>query len=406
MQPTVTVEQRVNAADEKTVTLRVARVEDMRRVQALYAEVYGPNYPLSIVSEKSRMRRAIESSRYYWLVAVCEDRIIASLIYEMDPVQRLAKAFGAVVSKEFRKRDLANIMMETAQKRFTRGRPMVDTVYATTRTVTTAPQKLTENLGFVKLGIFPNVHKVFEYETHCLAAYFAPEALKRRKKPAILIPEVAPFYRLVCQQIELGRPIFSQPAAPLIERNQNASHQEPLLSFEIISAPHFVRHRFEYLKKSGLFAASYVPFHEANLLFITPDQSTEVFLNHGAMDRYSVILGGRTGSRDFSLILNSAAKTLNDMGVSYIELLVDAYSPALQRHAFNSRFIPCAYYPALRKVGGKRWDYIVFARTFEMLDFRNVRITQTYRRFLKEYLKIWQSLYIDSVFRDSSLKSS
>jgi hypothetical protein len=142
-----------------------------------------------------------------------------------------------------------------------------------------------------------------------------------------------------------------------------------------------------------------VPFHEPNLLLISPDQGTEVFVHYGAMDHYSVILGGRTRLKDYALVLQGVVKALNDMGVSYIELLVDAYSPQLQRQALEARFLPSAYFPAFRKVGDKRWDYIIFSRSSEMLDFRNVRVISAYRAFLKEYLRIWQTLYIDMAFK-------
>lgn len=394
------VETVVTGYDGQNIYLRNARPEDMRRIQVLYAEAYGANYPMTIISDKLKMRRAIESDKYYWFVAECQGRIVASLIYEVDPVQKISKAFGAVVSKEFRKHDLANTMMEIILKEITSVRPLVDTVYATTRTITVAPQRLIENLGFIKLGIFPNAHKVFEHETHCLAGYFVPAALKKRKTPAVLIHEMAPLYRLVRRQLNIGKPVFKKPS-PEVKKRENQSIKPSLLHFETISAPSFIRHRFARAKNSGVFKNSYVPFHEPNLILITPDLSTEVFLSYSAKDSYSIIMGGATLEKDYTLVLNSVAKALDDMKVSYIELLVDAYSPDLQWQALNARFLPSAYFPAYRKVGSKRWDYVVFSRSFEMLDFRNVKITSTYRSFLREYLKLWETFYIDLAFKDS-----
>lgn len=392
----------------RPLLLRRARIEDLRRIQVLYAEVYGPNYPIPLINDRQLMRRAIESDSHYWLVAESRGaalptgaadrrggRIVASLVYELDPVQRIAKAFGAVVSKEYRKQNLANEMMAAVLKELTRGRGLVDTVYATTRTVTTAPQRLTENLGFAKLGIFPNAHKVHEHETHCLAATFLPAALRRRKTPPVLIEELAPLHRLVSKEVDIGRALFKD--VPV----WTSPTEQPPFPLEAILAPHFVRRRFARRGSSGVFGTSFVPFHEPNLLLISPDQRTEVFVHYGAMDHYSVILGGRTSLKDFAWVLNSAVKALNDLGVSYIELLIDAYSPHLQRQALEARFLPSAYYPAFRKVGSKRWDYIVFSRSFEMLDFRNVRVISTYRQFLKEYLRIWQTLFIDMAFKSA-----
>ena len=377
--------------------LRRAQVSDLRRIQMLYAEVYGPNYPMAIISDAALLRAAVTSREYFWLVADRQGRIMASLIYELDPGQRLAKAFGAVVSKEYRKQNLAVTMMEMIHRRLTgRGGP-VDAVYATTRTVTLAPQHLTENLGFAKLGIFPNAHKVFEHETHCLAAYFVPGALRRRRTPPELLEELEPFYRLVQRQLKLGKAVFRR-RADQAELRQPAPPQ-PLLRFEEITAPEFIRRRFARTRNTGLFANAWVPFHRPNLLLLTPDQSTEVFLCHGKQDQYGVILGGRTRVAEAALVLNSVAQRLAEMGVRYIEFIADAYSPGLQEQALHARFLPSAYFPAYRKVGVRRWDYIVFSRSFEMLDFRNVHLTSDYRAFLKEYMKLWQSLYLDAAFR-------
>ncbi|MBI5244347.1 MAG: hypothetical protein HY922_11825 [Elusimicrobia bacterium] len=395
------IETVLKTDDGQSILLRGARPEDMRRIQVLYAEVYGASYPMSLITDKQKMRRAIESDRYYWLIAESRGqdrrgRIVASLIYELDQAQRISKALGAVVSKEFRKQNLAQTMMAAVLKEITRGPGAADTVYATTRTVTTAPQRLTDTLGFAHLGIFPNAHKVFEHETHCLAAYFQPSALRMRKTPPLLIKEIAPLYKLVCRELAIGRAVYQEPPPA-----RKPYGEQPLLSFESIPAPSFVKRRFKRVRAPGVFSTSFVPFHEPNLLLITPDQKTEVFIHYGAMDRYSVILGGRTKLKDFALILKSVTKALNDMGVSYIELIVDAYSPRLQRQALEARFLPSAYYPAFRKVGNRRWDYIIFSRSFEMLDFRNVRVISAYRGFLKEYLRIWQALFIDMAFKNA-----
>src|SRR3989339_644255 len=106
------IEMTLAGTGDQLICLRDARPEDMRRIRVLYAEVYGASYPMSLISDKLKMRRAIESQHYYWLVADCNSRIVASLIYEVDPAQRIGKAFGAGGSKEIRKQNLANTMME------------------------------------------------------------------------------------------------------------------------------------------------------------------------------------------------------------------------------------------------------------------------------------------------------
>ena len=52
-----------------------------------------------------------------------------------------------------------------------------------------------------------------------------------------------------------------------------------------------------------------------------------------------------------------------------------------------------------KRMGGRRYDTIVFSRTFDILDFRNVKIISLYKNFLREYLKLWRENYIELVFK-------
>ncbi len=390
------IEKLIKNAGKPDITIRVAKVTDMRRIQVLYAEIYGGNYSISLITDKEKMRGAIENDEYYWLVAECEGKIIGSLVYALDLRDRIAKAFGAVVSKDFRKLDLAHTMMKLVLDDITQVQKLVDVVYATTRTANHAPQKLTESLGFIKLGIFPNTHKVSENETHCLTAYFTEEGLGKREPRPNLLREIVPFYDLVRKQVTLETPVVTE-AKSLYQENRLII---PPLPMETITAPAFIKNRFKALKNNSFFEHTYMPFHEPNLLFITPDQSTEVFLNYSQKDKYSVVMGGVTKEKSATVVLESIARKLNEMNMAYIEIILDAYTPQLQREAMDARYIPSAYFPCIKRSGNRRYDCVVFSRTFEVLDFRNVKLLSLYKNFLREYLALWREYYIESAFRN------
>lgn len=402
------VDLTVNSGENNfAIRIRHARQEDARRIQMLYAEVYGANYSMSLVSDRAKMNRCIASDNYFWLVAEHNSRIIASQIMELDPANRMGKALGAVVSREYRKHNLIFSMMSLIMDSITKKHNIVDAVYATTRTVTAAPQKILDNMGFSALGIFPNAHKVYEHETHCLTAYYVTSAWGKRRKPVKILKEIEPFYRLaqreLCaklpnNELQLGRPkimagdyIKSDPAL--------AKPEEKLIQFELIQAPQFVSARFRRKGTSGVFSNFFVPFHKPNILLVSHDQKTEIYLQYNPQDKYSAILGGNTEITDFPLLLNSVAEVLRNLNVSYLECLVDAYSPDLQRQAIHAGFLPSAYFPAMRLVGRKRWDYIAFSRSFEILDFRKVDLIPTYRAYLKEYIKMWNEMYVETALR-------
>ena len=382
------------------IVIRLARVQDMRRIQMLYAEIYGGSYSIPIVTDKEKMRSAIEDNDYYWLVAENNDRIVGSLVYAVNLMYRTSKAFGAVVSQEFRKLNLAYTMMKLVLDDITRNKNLVDVVYATTRTANYAPQKLTESLGFIKLGIFPNTHKVQDNETHCLTAYITEGALQRRRKKPLIIPKVEPFYEIVRRQVALDKPQIKNVKGMYSEHKQKI----PLLNFEAITAPEFVKNRYRKTKHNSFFERIVMPFHDPNLILITPDQGTEVYLTYNQKDKYSVVVGGVTNEKSFAVVLESIAQKVNQLGMAYVEVIIDSYSPAEQRDALDARFIPSAYFPCAKRMGNRRYDCIVFSRTFDILDFRNVKIISLYKNFLREYLKLWRENYIELVFKTEPKK--
>jgi RimJ/RimL family protein N-acetyltransferase len=385
---------KINVPGKGDVLIRPARLIDARRIQVLYTEVYGSSYSIPIITDPEKMKQAIESDDYYWLVGDYNSKIIASLVYSLDLKNRISKAFGAVVSEEFRKNDIAYIMMKLILDDITQNQNLVDVVYATTRTTSYAPQKLTESLGFVKLGIFPNTHKLKENETHCFTAYLTKNALAKRKKNPVLIPEILPFYNLVLEQIKLEK------AEVKNIKRQYSDHtvKIPIVDFEIITAPFFIKRRFSKVKNKGWFRNTFMPFHEPNMLLITPDGKTEIYITYNPKDKYSVFVGGFT-DLDPTVVLENVARKMRDLDMAYLEILFDAYTPELQRAAIDARFIPSGYFVAGKYDNGTRYDCIVFSRTFDVLDFRNVKLSSIYRNFLKEYLKLWRENYVEIVFK-------
>ncbi|MDA8131247.1 MAG: GNAT family N-acetyltransferase [Elusimicrobia bacterium] len=389
------IEHVIKTDGKPDIVIRLAKVQDMRRIQMLYAEVYGGSYSIPIVTDKDKMRSAIENDDYYWMVAECESRVIGSLVYAVDLLYRNSKAFGAVVSQEYRKHDLAYMMMKLVLDDITKNKDLVDLVYATTRTANHAPQKLTESLGFIKLGIFPNSNRLQYNETHCLTGYFTDKAMRLRRRTPRIIPELAPFYEIVRKQVKL------EDAEILDVKGDYSDHKVkiPLLNFEAITAPEFVKNRWKKTVSNSFFEHTFMPFHEPNLILITPDQGTEVYLTFNQKDKYSVVVGGVTNEKSFAVVLESIAQAVNQMDMAYVEVIIDAYAPEAQRDALDARFIPSAYFPCGKRMEAQRYDTVVFSRTFDILDFRNVKIISHYKDFLNEYLKLWRENYIESAFQ-------
>jgi tryptophan synthase alpha chain len=85
----------------------------------------------------------------------------------------------------------------------------------------------------------------------------------------------------------------------------------------------------------------------------------------------------------------------HSLGLRYIELLVSAFDPVKQRQALEARFLPCAYFPAMKVTsGGRRMDYLVFSRSFEKLDFTQISLEGTRRRYLQAFVKCWYGMLV------------
>jgi len=71
----------VPGKDGRTIKIRPPRIEDARRIQVLYSEIYGSNYPMPIIYDRDRLLATIASPDFFWLVGEDNGRIIGSIMY-------------------------------------------------------------------------------------------------------------------------------------------------------------------------------------------------------------------------------------------------------------------------------------------------------------------------------------
>lgn len=377
--------------DGRRVLVARATPDDVLRIRWLYHRIYGGNYPFSLVYNPQECAKAIESDRYVWLLAKDGDQAVGSLIFTVQRPIRLGKVFGGVVSDEFRGQDLASRMLAFGTEALVRG-GAARTVYATTRTVSLAPQRLAEKAGFKALGIFPNVHRVLRSETHTLAVFFGRGALAGRARTPRLPLVLKPFFELVARQTGIGE-------AEYVELPMPAEGGGAATPFEVIQAQQFILRRFQEVRDAGRLALDFFPFHEPNLLLLSPDGRTEIFLYRSPKDGHCVLTGARSETLELSVLLDHGAAFLEGMGVRYIEVLVEAGDAEKINGALGARFLPSAYYPAMRwdAAGERGSDYVVLSRSLAVLDFRGVSLQPVYAEYLKEYFRLWRELHVGRV---------
>jgi len=379
-----------NTSNASTIPrLRLATVEDATAISVLYQLIYGGNYTNHLMRDTALLKSFLENPANVWVVAEAGGQIVGSVVYESDVANRLARAFGGAVLPSFRGHQILERAMVFAQEHLTNTLGTVDVIYATTRTSTPAPQIVTEHLGYKKLGVFPNVHKTDVYETHCLTAFFTTEALWDRYQDFRLHPSILNLYEIVRTECTLPR------LAPATESDLALDPYPDKIQLELIQAEKFARHRFEAQRDQELLQAHFYPFHSPNIVICSPCQTVEIFVYKADADNHCTIMGvKKPRTYDFTEILEQCVKQLNDIGVRYIEILVRADKAKTLERVMRARFLPCAYFPAFQLMDGKRYDFVVLSRTFEILDFKYLKLAGKNRIFLDEFVRNIQEHFL------------
>ncbi|MCX6123778.1 MAG: hypothetical protein NTV34_03395 [Proteobacteria bacterium] len=391
--------------------IRLATIQDALAITILYHRVYGGLYSNQLMRDTLLLEAFLKNAANVWVIAEQLDeasgdassdasvevpvkarvsmRVVGSVAYETDSQHRLSRAFGGVVMSEFRGAGILEKAMIFAQSHLMDKTLAVDVVYATTRTSSPAPQIVTEHLGFKKLGIFPNVHKTDVFETHCLTAFFSQEALWARFTQFRLHPRIASLFDAVRSECTLPEIPEATPEDLELDAYSRS------IALELVQAEKYANHRFQLQRETGVLKAHFYPFHVPNMVVTSPCQTVEIFMFVAATDKHCTIMGVKKPREiDFTELLDQTVRLLNGIGVRYIEILVRADKCKTLERVMGARFIPCAYFPAFQLVGASRYDFVVLSRTFEILDFTNVRLTGKNRLFLEEYIRNIQEFFL------------
>lgn len=370
--------------------VQLASEEDIFQISHLYFDIYQGTYPDPLMKDFNLIRQFIKSEAGYWFITKdSNNEVIASVLAAYDKENFIAKAFGAVVRPEFRGQGIMEELLSYGIEFLKSKTPGVDVIYSTTRTVNEAAQTLTEKLGFKKLGIFPNAHRTNEYETHCLAAIIYPSALEKRNDSYKIHHEISSLYGIVQNEVGLNSLesiVPEKPTKVLIEPGD----------LEVVKSPKFVSYRYNFLKNEKKLEFEFFPFHQPNLVIMSPDQSIELFCHLSSVDGYCVVVGGKMpGNLDFTQLFLNSNRLLRDAGARYIEVIVRADRPKILESILKAKFIPCGFFPAFQLIGNKRYDFLVFSRSFEIFDFQNVKLKGMNQVYLEEYFKAWKRMSLN-----------
>lgn len=373
----------------KFMKMQLATIDDIFEISKLYFDVYKGSYPDPLMKDYNQMIQFMESKVGFWFVArSSEGGVIASVLTLYDESQFLAKGFGAVVHPHFRSQGTMERLLGFAIEYMKLNTAGVDVFYSSTRTVNEAAQTLTEKLNFKKIGIFPNVHKTEENETHCLTTIIEDSAYRKRNTNYYLHHELKSLYDIVRMELDLD------PLETLIPQESSRELIDPP-ELEIIKSPRFVNYQFSKLREENLLEFDFFPFHTPNIMIMSADQEVELF-SHLSDDGYCVLIGVKLPDNiNFTTLFTMANKLLQNSGARYIEIIARADRPKIIESILRAKFIPCAFFPAFQQIKEKRHDFVVFSRSFELFDFQNVKLKGVNQVYLEEYLKNWKKMSLN-----------
>ncbi|HEY3998390.1 MAG TPA: hypothetical protein VGO93_05965 [Candidatus Xenobia bacterium] len=371
----------------RTLQLREATEPDMDAIKHLYFTVYGGRYSLPEVTDVDKMKWAIHDPNYIWILVEDEEaRIVSSVIFVVDQQARLGKTFAGVVDPDYRGHSLLVRTLERGLEILLEGdKPICDLIYAVVRTFT--PLSFHEDLksvGFVDMGVFPNVRKVKKYETHGLKVRFSSRALDLRRQTPSLITATKLIY-------DVARPLLGLEEADVRESGTRrpSSTSDGRFQFMIHRAPE-VEWEYYRVRDEGELLFDFFPLHYPHLKLYTRDERHVVFIHFLETDGHACILGIKTDASDLAAFLLAVGEMAESIGIKYLELLVSAYDADMQQTAYDANFLPCAYFPAMQLDDeGRRQDYIVTSCTFMAPHFRGLTLSPDTRPYVQAFYKVY-----------------
>jgi len=379
-------------ADGTRLRVREALPNDLSALSDLYDQVYGGTYSLPEVSDRDLMRRVLNDPQHLWLAAEDQGELVGTVLFQIDSAQRLGKAAAGVVSPDHRGHKLMVAIVERGLKWLLEESRQCDLVYAVVRTfISPEVHHDLKSLGFVDLGVFPNVRKLSRNEIHGLKVCYTPAALAARRGPPHLTPQANRIYKIARDRLDL-EPAMVEYREPLFNRGRSFDFQ--------VDRGADVPEEYLGRKSRGELNFAFFPFHEPQLRFRTTDGSTQVYIHFQPKDGHASLLGLVTDHDDIRDVLEAVSLKGDALGFNYLELLIDADDPVTLWQAYQAGFLPCAYAPGLYlQKDGRRLDYVVTCRYFVPLHFSGLQLAEDIKPYMKAFIITRMNKLLEDVDR-------
>ena len=180
--------------------IQEALLSDVDEIINLYRAVYGRKYPISYGTDPDLLKKAIKNKETHRCLVSRDEtnKVIGGvLIVEIDSFNKIGKMVGLVVHPKFQRHKIGNSLVQYVSDFFLIKEKNINSLYATTRTNTVGPQIIFIKNNYLPLGIFPNAHRLKQYETVSLFAKFREGILEKRIPEESASMKVIPLYEIL-----------------------------------------------------------------------------------------------------------------------------------------------------------------------------------------------------------------
>ncbi len=370
--------------------IRIARESDTFSIQKVYQMADESVFDNSFFSSIRQLKESFAQEDHLWVVFEENEKVEGFAWLFIDEDQQIAKisrllvAFDSIEQKRSRTTEFLTQLIQ-----FVDDHPaQIDILWANSRPLD-HEQNLPAKLGFRVLGIFPNGREDDYTAVTALIAYFYNKCLElERITDTQIHPKLAEIYNLAKEQCNLELPKLSNLEDP----PAISSDSPPKL--EIIEACDFVTHRFNRLKSRNFLSTTFYPFHEPNALITNPDQTIELFVRTFPAQKMVTVVAERIELNvDPIKIYQNVCRLLRNKNYTYIEVINDAGDIWGTEYLMKAGFVPCCYFPCLKKHHKKRRDYVVMGRSFEHMFYRKLNLEDIYLKYLRHYHKLANELH-------------
>lgn len=378
---------------------------DIEELLRLYFMIYGDRYPIPYGTDPKIMADTIQSNQHRWLIMrdTHKKLIAGSVVFEIDTLNKLGKVAALVVHPEYRKQNIAQQLVETGTEELVGKKGPLNSLYTTTRTLSVGPQLVFLRNGYFPLGIFPNAHRLRQFESTTLMARFKPGVLNRRNHHPDIPKQLQPIYKVLHQTLGISSKVSA--ANPKKKTPPEPTSEKDMLEFETIFAPHYVLRKFEKTFSDPY--DRFYPFHTPNLLLSSTKGETEIYAYLSKSDGYCTIVANTTPFYELAGRVRGLLDLLRSEGVSYIETLIGIEHVKSIQALLEVQFLPSAVYPAMKETTSSSarfpmQDFVVMSRTMEPLNFRGMSIDRRFKPYVDQYVKLWQQMHLNTleVFND------